>query len=44
MANREGVIQQQPGTTTTTISHQNCRKVFIQRDYSEGCGVKFQTR
>jgi hypothetical protein len=38
-----GVIQQQP-VTTTTISHQNCRKVFLQRDYSEGSGVKFQTR
>ena len=22
----------------------NCRKLFIQRDYSEGCGVKFQSR
>lgn len=29
---------------TTTISQANCRKVFIQRDYSEGSGVKFQTR
>ncbi len=29
---------------TTTISQANCRKVFIQRDYSEGGGVKFQTR
>ena len=27
------VIQHQP---TQTISHANCRKVFIQRDYSEG--------
>jgi hypothetical protein len=36
------VIQQQP--QTTTISHANCRKVFIQRDYSEGSGVRFQTR
>jgi len=34
--------QQQP--QTTTISHANCRKVFIQRDYSEGSGVRFQTR
>ena len=23
---------------------QNCRKIFIQRDYSEGTNVKFQTR
>lgn len=23
---------------------QNCQKVFIQRDYSEGTMVKFQTR
>lgn len=37
------VIQHQP-TTTQTISHANCRKVFIQRDYSEGSGVRFQTR
>ena len=36
------VIQQQP--QTTTISHANCRKVFIQRDYSEGSGVRFSTR
>merc|ERR1712083_865117 len=35
----------QPGQPqTTTISHANCRKVFIQRDYSEGSGVRFQTR
>ena len=25
-------------------SFQNCRKIFIQRDYSEGTNVKFQTR
>ena len=37
----------QPGeqhTKTTTISTQNCKKIFIQRDYSEGCNVKFMTR
>lgn len=28
----------------TTISHANCRKVFVQRDYSEGSGVRFATR
>ena len=41
-----GVIQHQPQQlqTTTTISHQNCRKVFVQRDYSEGSGVKFLAR
>jgi len=31
-------------TQTTTLSQANCRKVFIQRDFSEGTGVKFQTR
>jgi len=31
-------------TTHQTISTQNCRKIFIQRDYSEGTNVKFQTR
>ncbi len=40
-----GVIQHQPQQQqTTTISHQNCRKVFVQRDYSEGSGVKFLAR
>jgi len=37
-----------PGANTATshqtISTQNCRKIFIQRDYSEGTNVKFQTR
>ena len=28
----------------TTINFANCKKIFVQRDYSEGCGVKFQTR
>ena len=39
-----GPDSQQPQPQTTTISHANCRKVFIQRDYSEGSGVRFQTR
>jgi hypothetical protein len=26
------------------ITQANCRKVFLQRDYSEGIGVKFHTR
>ena len=29
---------------TTTLSQANCRKVFIQRDFSEGSGVRFATR
>ena len=42
-------IPEQPGegqttTKTTTISTQNCKKIFIQRDYSEGCNVKFMTK
>ena len=36
------IVQQQP--QTQTISTNNCRKIFIQRDYSEGSGVRFQTR
>merc|ERR1719154_466690 len=28
-------------TTTTTLSQANCRKVFVQRDFSEGTGVRF---
>lgn len=44
-----GVVTHQPGdqqttTKTTTISTQNCKKIFVQRDYSEGCNVKFMTR
>ena len=39
-----GPDAQQGQPQTTTISHANCRKVFIQRDYSEGSGVRFQTR
>ena len=31
-------------TTTTTLSQANCRKVFVQRDFSEGTGVRFTTR
>ena len=31
-------------TTTTTLSQANCRKVFVQRDFSEGTGVRFGTR
>ena len=31
-------------TTTTTLSQANCRKVFVQRDFSEGTGVRFSTR
>lgn len=31
-------------TTTTTLSQANCRKVFVQRDFSEGTGVRFATR
>ena len=27
-----------------TISQSNCKKVFITRDYSIGCGVKFQEK
>ncbi len=27
-----------------TINFSNCKKVFVQRDYSEGTGVRFQTR
>ena len=30
--------------STTLINFANCKKIFIQRDYSEGCGVKFVTR
>ena len=26
------------------INFQNCRKIFIARDFSDGCGVKFQNR
>jgi len=42
-------VAHQPGegqttTKTTTISTQNCKKIFIQRDYSEGCNVKFMTK
>lgn len=33
-----------PGSAVKTISTANCRKVFVQRDYSEGTNVKFQTR
>ena len=29
---------------TTTLSQANCRKVFVQRDFSEGSGVRFATR
>ena len=36
------IVQQQP--QTQTISTNNCRKIFVQRDYSEGSGVRFQTR
>ncbi len=41
-----GPIQRQPpaATTTTTINIANCKKVFLQRDYSEGNGVRFQMR
>jgi len=31
-------------TQTTTLSQANCRKVFVQRDFSEGSGVRFATR
>lgn len=31
-------------TQSNTISQSSCRKVFLQRDYSEGSGVRFQTR
>ena len=47
MSGRDGhivQIQPQQQQLTTTISQQNCRKVFVQRDYSEGSGVKFLTR
>ena len=39
-----GGRQSSDGGQTTTISQSNCRKVFLQRDYGEGCGVRFQTR
>ena len=29
---------------TTNLSQANCRKVFIQRDFSEGSWVRFATR
>jgi len=31
-------------TTTTTLSQANCRKVFVQRDFSDGTGVRFSSR
>jgi len=31
-------------TQTTTLSQANCRKVFVQRDFSQGSGVQFATR
>ncbi len=43
-----GVIVNQPEhlktPLTATISHQNCKKIFVQRDYSEGNNVKFIAR
>lgn len=48
MAGRDGVIVHQPEhlqqPLTATISHQNCKKLFVQRDYSEGNNVKFLPR
>lgn len=32
------------GRGQTGVPPQNCMKVFIQRDYSQGTMVKFQTR
>ncbi len=26
-----------------TVNFADCKKIFVQRDYSEGCGVHFQT-
>ena len=43
-----GVIVNQPEhlqqPLTATISHQTCKKVFVQRDYAEGNNVKFINR
>lgn len=36
-----GVRMTQPGTP---VLHPNYLKVFVQRDYSDGTSVKFQTR
>ncbi|XP_059098320.1 golgin subfamily A member 7-like [Tigriopus californicus] len=41
-----GVVTTQPGASAnpTVINFNNCKKIFVQRDYSEGCGVRFLTR
>lgn len=39
--NSAGVRMTQPGTP---VLHPNYLKVFVQRDYSDGTSVKFQTR
>ena len=51
MATGGSVVTTQPhraasssATATTTINFANCKKVFVQRDYTEGCGVKFSTK
>ncbi|XP_040574460.1 golgin subfamily A member 7 [Lepeophtheirus salmonis] len=32
------------GSGNPCVSISNCRKIYVQRDYGEGSGVKFQTR